>query len=218
MGILSLLMSTIVPHPSLPVGLSYSEFLQWLDEDVRAEWVDGEIFIISPASRRRQRLSDFLTAILKLYVEPNRLGEVTSAPFQMKPSEELPGREPDILFVAGERLHIIQDTFVAGPADLVVEILSPESRKRDTVDKFSEYERAGVCEYWMIDPENRDAKFFELTSGQYSLIPTEQRIFRSQRIEGFWLDLDWLWAEPTPSIPEIQEWWRSKDLGDGNQK
>ena len=200
-------MPSAVPSPLIPAGLSYSEFLEWLDEDVRAEWVHGEILIMSHASRPHQRISDFLTAVLKLFVEPVGLGEVISAPFQMRASSELPGREPDILFVVQSRLEIVKDTFVDGAADIVVEIISPESRTRDTVDKFAEYQRGGVQEYWLIDPENREATFYGLSDGTYQCLPQDGNRFRSSVLNGFWLHLPWLWSAPTPSILDVQAAW-----------
>jgi len=196
------------PAPVVPAGLTYAEFLAWLDEDVHAEWVYGEIIVMSPASRPHQRLADFLTAILKLYIEPRGLGEVISAPFQMRTGKDLPGREPDLLFVAKERGQIVKNTFVDGPADLVVEIISPESRTRDTVDKFSEYLHGGVREYWLLDPENREASFFTWQSGEFVPLEVEDGTFHSRRIEGFWISVPWLWAVPTPSILDVQEAWQ----------
>lgn len=191
---------------SIPVGLSYSEFLDWLDEDIRAEWVDGEILVMSPASRSHQRIMGFLVAVLKLHVESNDLGEVILAPFQMRVSENS-GREPDLIFVSRDRLEIVRETFVDGPADVVVEIVSPDSRKRDRVDKFLEYQNHGVQEYWIIDPRKEKATFYELKNEAFVPIELENHILRSPNIPGLWMDVQWLWANPTPSIPEIQRAW-----------
>jgi Uma2 family endonuclease len=87
--------------------MSYEEFLAWCDEDTRAEWVDGEVVMVSPASDRHQDLSDFLVAVLRVYVETRRLGWVRSAPFQMRLARLARGREPDILFVRKERMKLI---------------------------------------------------------------------------------------------------------------
>ncbi|MDW8290080.1 MAG: Uma2 family endonuclease, partial [Armatimonadota bacterium] len=80
----------------------------------------------------------------------------------MKTGADLPGRSPDILFVSQQNLHRLKPTYLDGPADLVVEIISPESEERDRTQKFSEYERGGVREYWLIDPEKRLAEFYVL--------------------------------------------------------
>ncbi|MEZ5301901.1 MAG: Uma2 family endonuclease [Verrucomicrobiales bacterium] len=73
-----------------------------------------------------------------------------------------PGREPDIIFVASENLGRIKNAFLDGPADLAVEVISPESQGRDRGDKFYEYQAGGVREYWIIDPERQVAEFYRL--------------------------------------------------------
>lgn len=181
--------------------LTYEEFLEWCDEDTWAEWVNGEVIVLSPASERHQDLADFLTAVLRIYGEARGVGIVRSAPFQMKTAPELPGREPDILFIAKEHLKRLKETYLDGPADLVVEITSPESRLRDRGEKFAEYELGGVKEYWLLDPEERRADFYVLGEDRrYRLTePEPSGIYRSQVIPDFWLKVEWLWQEPLPS-------------------
>jgi Uma2 family endonuclease len=115
------------------------------------------------------------------------------------------GREPDVLFVRTEHLDRVKPTYLDGPADLVIEITSPESIGRDRGDKFIEYERAGVAEYWLIDPERRRAEFYRLDAqGLYRLCePDAQGVYRSQVVEGFWLRVEWLWQEPLPLEEEV---------------
>jgi Uma2 family endonuclease len=185
--------------------MTYEEFLEWCDEDTWAEWVDGEIVLLSPASTRHQDISDFLVVILRTFVETRRLGRILSAPFQMKTGPELPGREPDIIFVSSENIDRLKGTHLEGPADLVIEITSPESLERDRRDKLSEYEMGGVREYWIIDPDRKEAEFYRLDEhGNYRLI-FEGRggEYRSEVVPGFWLRVDWLWEEPLPMVLDI---------------
>src|SRR5947207_11682422 len=128
------------PAPAVPAGMSYDEFLKWLDEDTRAEWVDGEVILMSAASYRHQALVNFLANLLTLFVEAHDSGDVIPGPFQMKLPVRPSGREPDLLFVSKERQDLIRETYLNGAADLVVEIISIESRGRDTLDKREEYE------------------------------------------------------------------------------
>jgi Uma2 family endonuclease len=112
------------------------------------------------------------------------------------------GREPDILFVAKERQHIVQPSHLPEPADLVIEIASPESVGRDRGEKFVEYEAAGVREYWLIDPDRQQAEFYQLAdTGRYHLpaLDAEGR-FHSTILPNFWLQVDWLWQEPLPKV------------------
>ncbi|NSW80127.1 MAG: Uma2 family endonuclease [Chthonomonadetes bacterium] len=192
----------------LPKGkLSYEQFLQWLDEDTWAEWVDGEVILMSPISDEHQLIVSYLTALLETYASTRGTGIVLTEPFQMKSGADLPGRSPDILFVASSRQHLIQRHFLDGPADLVVEIISPESRARDRGEKYYEYERAGVKEYWIVDPERKQVEFYVLS---------EQGIYRpafmggageyhSTAVEGFWIRVEWLWERP--AVLEVLRVW-----------
>ena len=108
----------------VPRKMSYEEFLEWTEEDTLAEWVDGEVIMSSPASLRHQDLADFLISIIRMFVDSRNLGRVLSAPFQMKMEH---GREPDMLFVSNANLDRLHHTYLEGPADLVAEIISPES-------------------------------------------------------------------------------------------
>ena len=178
--------------------MTYEEFLNWCDEDTLAEWVDGEIIMVSPASKRHQDIAGFLYKALDLYVQVHDLGEVVQAPFQMKLEH---GREPDLLFIAKEHLGRLRENYLDGPADLVVEIVSPESAARDRGEKFYEYEAGGVREYWLIDPLRQQAEFYYLAEDErYRLAPPdEQGRYRARVVPGFWLRVTWLWQDPLPS-------------------
>jgi Uma2 family endonuclease len=189
--------------PSQPARMSYETFLDWLDEDTLAEWVEGEVIMTSPASDSHQDLAGFLTAVLRVFVESRGLGWVRSAPFQMKLATS--GREPDLVFVTSDQLDRVRRTYLDGPASLAVEIVSPESAGRDRGEKFYEYERAGIPEYWLLDPQTRRAEFYQLGSeGQYHLTaPDKEGVYRSTVLLGFWLRVDWLWQRPLPRILDV---------------
>ena len=184
-----------------PAGLTYEEFLDWAPDGTHAEWVEGEIIIMSPACSRHQRLSGFLQFFLTAYAQFHALGEIFSAPLQMRCTPTGPGREPDILFVARENLDRIKANHLAGPADLAIEIISPESRTRDSVDKFREYAEGGVREFWLIDPEKKEARFFFLVDGAYREIATLDGKLASTVMPGLQVKVDWLWSlPPLPSV------------------
>jgi len=185
--------------------MTYEEFLDWADEDTWAEWVDGEVIILSPASLLHQALDTFLLSVLTSFVSFRDLGIVLGPPFQMKTGPDLPGREPDVIFVAREHLDRLRDVYLDGPADLVVEIVSPDSRTRDSQDKLHEYEEGGVPEYWVLDPFRREAKFYQLgEDGSYYLVaPDENGVYESAVLKGLRLKVDWLWQKPLPRLPEV---------------
>ena len=193
-----------------PGKMTYEEFLAWADEDMRAEWVNGEVIQLGPVSNRHQNLVGFLTILLRHFVEERHLGGVLSLPFQMKTGVDLPGREPDILFIAHEHLDRLKNVYLDGPADLVVEIISPDSRGRDRGEKFYEYEQGGVREYWLLDYLRRQAEFYQRGSdGIFRLVPVgEDGIYRSAVLEGLWLKVDWLWQEPLPPLLTVLREWQ----------
>lgn len=113
-------------------------------------------------------------------------------------------RQPDILVVTTESLGRLSRERLEGPADLVVEIVSRDSVRRDRHDKLHEYRRAGVREYWVVDPRpgrNR-ADFYRLdAAGEYELYATdEDERVASAVLPGFWLRPSWLWLESKPPV------------------
>ena len=189
--------------------ISYEDFLEWMGEDQHVEWVDGEVVSMSPISDRHQQIGAYLLTLIQFYVNIRRLGEVRYEPFQMRTGPNLPGRSPDILFVADPNRTRLKKTFLDGPADLVVEIISPESRARDRGDKFFEYEAGGIPEYWLIDPIREQAEFYQRgENGIYRLVPLDiQGKYHSAALPGLWLQVDWLWETPLPSLLSVLKAW-----------
>jgi len=190
--------------------LSYADFLQQIDENPHVEWVDGEVVPMSPVSNQHQNVAGFLIALLRVYAEEKHLGEVRSEPYQMKPALHLPGRAPDIFFVAQAHLDRLKKTYLEGPADLIVEIISPESRARDRGDKFFEYEQGGVPEYWIIDPTRNQAEFYQRGEDGYyrPILPDAQGRYHSAVLPGLWLQVSWLWETPLPSLLDVLRAWQ----------
>jgi len=208
--------------------MSYAEYIAWADEDVHAEWVDGEVIVQMPPYDVHQIVLNFLNHLLHLYVEFQELGVVLIAPFEMRLLSEKSARQPDILVVTSENLGRLSRERLEGPADLVVEIVSRDSVRRDRHDKLHEYRRAGVREYWVVDPRpgrNR-ADFYRLdAAGEYELYATdEDERVTSAVLPGFWLRPAWLGLESKPPVmtafleilsPEQRERFRRLVAGEG---
>lgn len=197
----------VKPLPPLPI--TYDDFLEWADEDTLAEWVDGEIEFMSPASGPHQDLAGFLYTVLREFVGETGSGVARHAPFQMRLPQVRRGREPDVLVITTEHLSHLHRNYLDGPADLVIEVISPESVQRDWQDKYWEYEAGGVGEYWILDADAQRAHFFVRNpAGKYQAVAPDARgRYDSVVLPGFWINIGWLWQSPLPSVRQIlQEW------------
>jgi Uma2 family endonuclease len=136
-----------------PPKMTYEDLLALPDDLLRHELIDGE-HIVSPApSLKHQRVARNLGFAIFSFVRERRLGEVFLAPVDVLFSR-FDVVEPDVLFVAAENAERLQERFVDGAPDLVIEVLSPSSRRIDKVRKPRLYDAHGVKEYWLADPKS----------------------------------------------------------------
>jgi Uma2 family endonuclease len=189
-----------VPPPPAPV--SWERLLAWLDEDTFAEWVDGEIIEMPPVRDEHQFILGFLYRLLMAVVEEPELGLVYLAPFKLHLPSRPSGREPDMFFLRSEHADRAHSTYVDGPADLVVEIVSRETNQRDYQVKRAEYETAGIPEYWVIDPLQKAATFYQLgENDRYRAARFgADGIYASRSIPGLRVRVSWLWQWPLPKL------------------
>jgi len=181
--------------------LSYEEYLALPDDSRIIEWVDGRVHYHMPPTPMHQIISSLIEKLLGNYVAVLNLGLVLDAPVEVKLWPNGPSREPDLLFVSTDKLSWIGDKRFNGAPDLVVEIVSPTSVTLDRIDKYREYERAGVHEYWIIDPRpfQQQADFY-IRNDQGRFVPAEvnsEGVYYSHVVPGFRLQLSWLWQAPT---------------------
>jgi Uma2 family endonuclease len=197
--------ATLTAERSAPRAMTFEEFHDWLDEDTWAELAQGEVIVMSPAGTGHQDVGGFLLAVLRCVAEQAQAGHVFGPPTLMRLEAADAAREPDVMYVAEGHAERIQRTYIDGPADLVVEILSASSRRRDRGDKYFEYERAGVPEYWLIDPERHLAEFYVLgADGVYEMaFGGRSGRFESSVLPGLWLDVEWLWQSPLPTVVSV---------------
>ena len=194
--------------------LSFEEFLREYD-GMHAEWLDGEVILMSPVSLQHQDLLIFLCMLLKVFLERRPLGKVLIAPITMRILGKRHGREPDLMLVKTEHFDRLHRNFVDGPADIVVELVSPESDERDHGTKFTEYEAAGVPEYWLIDLLRKEVYFYHLNvikndEGADELRYRRMEVdthgdIRSIELPGFRLHVETLWQDTLPTVVEMIE-------------
>ena len=183
--------------------MTEAEFLDICDEDLHAEFVDGRIIVHSPASLEHVDLSTFIVTLVKMFVDKHSLGKVLGDNFQTRLRPGL-RRIPDLIFVSSANKVRITKTEIDGAPDLVVEIVSPDSVERDWRDKYFEYEKAKIHEYWVIDPGSERLQIYVLNAkNKFVAQAAEKGVVKSNVLRGFWLKPAWLWQEPLPNVLKV---------------
>jgi Uma2 family endonuclease len=145
--------------------LTYEDFVLFPADGRRHELIDGEHCVTPSPHLRHQAVLQNLNRILDAFVHARRLGRVFFAPFDVVFTAH-DVVEPDLLFISTERGGILTEANAQGAPDLVVEVLSPPSRRQDEVLKRDLYERGGVAEYWLVDPEAETVKLHRRAGGE----------------------------------------------------
>jgi Uma2 family endonuclease len=134
---------------------TYSDLVALPDDQLRHELIDGEHFVSPSPATAHQEISKRLFLALNTFVERHRLGEVLYAPFDIKLSAYTV-LVPDLVYFTETRFEeIVNEKHATAAPDLVVEILSPGTRRRDLGRKRAVYDRDGAREYWIVDPEGQ---------------------------------------------------------------
>ena len=179
--------------------MTEEEFEAWCDEDVAAEYVDGEVIVHSPVRVRHSELAIFLATVIKLVAEQEQAGLVLGPEVQARLRTGL-RRIPDVMFISRARAHIVLETRVEGAPDIAIEIVSPDSVERDWQKKYLEYQSAGLREYWIVDPQYQQVRVYVLgANGLYKDLDVIEGWLRSSVLPGFAVKTEWLWRDPMPT-------------------
>ncbi len=117
-----------------------------------------------------QKVSMRLSFLIQLYLDKNPSGEILAAPLDVVLKKDFNVVQPDLIYIKKENLSIFfPEGHIHGIPDLLIEIVSPNSVPRDTVDKFRIYESYGVSEYWIVFPEQKVIEIFTLEDEKYVL-------------------------------------------------
>jgi Uma2 family endonuclease len=146
--------------------LTYDDYLTLPNDGKRYQILEGELDVTPAPSTMHQKVSARLEFRLMGHVEEHNLGLVLHAPVDVLLDEQNVV-QPDIVFVSNKRLPIVEDRYIAGAPDLVVEILSPTTSRIDRGIKSALYARFGVAWYWLVDPAERCLEEYEIRSGGY---------------------------------------------------
>jgi len=187
------------PPPAVP-KLTYDDLLCFPDDGRRHELIDGEHFVTPSPVVRHQRVSTALLSALDAHCRSTGVGEVFHAPLDVVLSRH-DVVEPDLFVVLADQAEVITEKHVRGAPAIVIEILSPGTRRRDETLKRNLYARAGVREYWMVDPDARtitvcrqaDLAGFDGTS---ELTAASGDTLTTELLPGFSLALEPLFRDP----------------------
>ena len=148
------------------------EVFKMLPETTLAEVIDNQLYMSPAPILRHQRVTSKLWKVLDQYVEDEDLGEVFISPADVFLDEESNAVQPDIFFISKGRLDIADDNGgVHGVPDLIIEVLSPGNSQHDKVKKKELYQKFGVKEYWIVDPETRKAIGYSFVKDSFQLLP-----------------------------------------------
>jgi Uma2 family endonuclease len=164
-----------IPEPNVPrsAGLSYEDYLELPDnEGTRYEILDGDLAVTPAPTTIHQRVLFNLARLLDRHVRERSLGEILLAPTDVILANTTVV-VPDLLYVRAERTSIITRRAIEGPPDLIVEVLSTKTSKRDRETKLKLYARYGVPHYWIVHPDARWVEIYEGQRGSYRLTTRE---------------------------------------------
>ena len=179
--------------------LTAEDFLDWLEPGVHADLIDGETAMHSPVNLRHAHLLNFVDRLLGLYIDERRLGAL----FREVIAVRLGSRNvflPDLAFLPAGRLADLPASHIPFVPPLVVEALSPRTAGRDVGPKFAAYEEHGVEEYWVLDPETLEHRFYARIDGILTAFAEGEDLVPSRVVAGFHLRRAWLDPEALPPI------------------
>jgi len=178
----------------MPIRLTYEDYCELPDDGMRYEILDGDLYMSPSPIRIHQRIVANLLLILDPHVRRNLLGEIYIAPFDVLLSDHNIV-EPDLIFVSNARSAILTDKNIKGAPDLLVEVLSPSSERRDQHDKRNIYARWGVDWYWIVDPDGGTLMELQRVDTAYAEIskPSRGMQFTPKLFPGLSINVNSLW-------------------------
>lgn len=189
----------------IATGVTLEDYMAHYAAD-HCEWVEGMVIRMTPATLEHNKLIYFLYLLFDTYFELRPIGSVIGQPFVLRlPAVPERRREPDLLIVLNTNPNELKDTYMDGPADIVIEVVSEESAERDHGEKFVEYEKGGVPEYWIIDPLRDETRFYRLDDkGRYRRhTENANGDYQTPALPGLKVHVPTLWQEKLPGPGEI---------------
>lgn len=207
---------TLALPATLPSGhivasdISEDDYLEHYAEH-SYEWVQGVLLKMSPVSAEHAAIVDYLRDMLRAYMELRPIGVVRTERFvqRLQWPDKRSLREPDLMVILDSNEHTLTNTYMDGPADICIEVVSLGTANIDYGDKLTEYEQGGVPEYWIIDPIRKQATFYHLQRLQGQVSPRYQRVdvagdgYETPRLPGLKLHIPTLWRPTLPGMLQV---------------
>lgn len=152
---------------ALPVlePMTFEDLLTTPDDGQRYEIVHGEMIATASPTPFNVLIAAEIAHVLEQFVRERKLGTLFPSHVDVRFSEH-DILEPDLCFVSNERSGIIGERMLEGAPDIVIEVLSPSTRRFDLVSKRAVYTMGGVREYWIVDPETRSIRVIAIEGGR----------------------------------------------------
>lgn len=161
-------METVISNTKVSVS-EFSKMLFDDDDNYYYELINGEMIRKSAPTPMHQRISRKVMIILDRFINEKKIGEIFQSPVDVY-LDEYNKPQPDLVFISVSKKAIITNDGIIGVPDLIIEIISPTSVIRDRVEKKNLYERMGVKEFWLIDPQYEEIEIYTLQNNRYELL------------------------------------------------
>ena len=197
----------VLASPALGHGLelepkTYDDLLTTPDDGKRYEVICGEIVVSSTPPTKHQIALGELAFRFHDHLMGEKLGLPLIGPYDVKLSHHNIVA-PDMVAVVRQRIHVFTEPYADGPPDVIVEVLSPETRQRDLTIKAALYADFGVREYWVVDPETEGILVNVLQDGQYVALENRDGLARSRVFPALEI--------PVSEVFEFPDWWKARN-------
>ena len=178
--------------PQTSTRMTYEDYLELPDDGKRYEVIEGELVVNASPIPRHQQIALRIGGRIDLYFENHGSGQVFVAPLDVVLADDVV-LQPDVMIVSAARMQVVGPTHIHGAPDLVVEVLSDRTRKRDETVKRKLYERYGVNEYWIVDPAGNIVKIYRRDADSFTRVSEisieSGGMITSPLLPGFSLDI-----------------------------
>lgn len=191
--------------------MSADEYIASPQSAHKSDLIEGVFVMASPASVAHEDLQYFIGTTMRNFVTARQLGLVAGPNLAFRLGDDNV-YQPDVAFLSNTRLHLVGELYIYGAPDLAVEITSPSSRRYDAFEKRINYARAGVQEYWLVDPIEHSVAIYVLEQEQFVRVQPDNDRLASRVLPGYWLQLDWVFPPAGAARPSELDVARAQGL------